>query len=454
MIDWILSKPRAERIKLLSEIPPADALAILNNWKIWRRPDQTPPEGDWLVWLVMGGRGAGKTRTGAEWVREQVQLGYRRIALVAETAADARDVMVEGESGILSISHPGDRDIHGRLMGVPLYEPSKRSLTWANGARAWTYNAREPGQLRGPQHDAAWADEIAKYRYEDAWDQLMLGLRLGKNPRALATTTPRNRKFIREIISDEGTVLTGASTYANRANLAPKFVDRIIRRFEGTRLGRQELYGELLTDVVGALWSLDQIDQLRDEPMAPEAYRRIVVAVDPPGSSEEGSDEAGIVVAGIDVAERLCVLEDLSDRMTPDEWGRAAVLAYDRWMADKIVGERNNGGDMVAATVRNAADALFREGKRRSKHLAYRDVWASKGKAIRAEPISALYEQNRARHHGSFPALEDQMAAFTIDFDRRVAGYSPDRLDAMVWAATDLMLGSGVPLVGAADIPR
>lgn len=400
----------------------------------------------------MGGRGAGKTRTGAEWVREQVKAGYKRIALVAETAADARDVMVEGESGILAISDPSDRDIFGNLIGRPIYEPSKRSLTWANGARAWTYNAREPNQLRGPQHDAAWADEIAKWRYPDAWDQLMFGLRLGKDPRALATTTPRNRLFIRQIIDDESTVTTGASTYANRDNLAEKFVNRIITRYEGTRLGRQELHGELLKDVAGALWNLDQFDKIRVEPVEPEAYRRIVVGVDPAGSTEEGSDETGIVVAGIDAHDRLTCLEDISARMSPDEWGRAAVMAYDRWMADKIIGERNNGGDMVESVVRGAAKDLKNKGLRGSAVIAYRSVWASKGKGIRAEPISALYEQGRARHAGIFNELEDQMSQMTIDFDRNKSGYSPDRLDAYVWAATELMLGAGVPLVGASDV--
>jgi phage terminase large subunit-like protein len=444
-------KPK-ERARLLADLDDKTIEAILKAWDLWRRDDQAPPDGDWLVWLVMGGRGAGKTRTGAEWVREQVRLGYRRIALVAETAADARDVMVEGESGIIECSYVGDRDVYGRIMGVPHYEPSKRSLTWGNGARAWTYNSREPGQLRGPQHDAAWADEIAKWRYPDAWDQLLFGLRLGKNPRALATTTPRNRAFIRDLVGDPGTVVTGASTYANRANLARKFVDRIIRRFEGTRLGRQELHGELLSDVPGALWTLDQIDALRCDVLPPEGYRRIVVAVDPAGSTNEGSDETGIVVAALDADERLVVLEDLSARLSPDEWGQAAVLAYDRWQADKIIGERNNGGDMVGNTVRGAATALFAAGKRRTKVIAYGDVWASKGKAIRAEPISAIYAQRRAAHAGVFKELEDQMAAFTIDFDRKVAGYSPDRLDAMVWAATELMLGAGIPLVGAGEI--
>ncbi len=453
LLSYLKGMPPKKLARKIGQLDAKTADSLLHVWELRRREDQVPPPGDWLVWLVMGGRGSGKTRLGAEWTRDQVKNGFRRIALVAETAADARDVMVEGDSGILNVCHAGDRDNKGRHIGVPKYEPSKRRLTWANGAIATLYNAREPNVLRGPQHDAAWADEVAKWRYGDAWDQLMFGLRLGDDPRCCATTTPRPRKLITNIQGEDGTVVTGTSTYANRANLASKFVDRLIKRYEGTRLGRQELHGELLTDVQGALWSLDQLDLLRVED-APD-LRRIVVAVDPAISTEEGSDETGIIVAALGEDGHFYVLADLSsDGMSPAEWGKKVVRAYHRYGADRIVAERNQGGDMVHAVIQQAAKDLKTAGAIPTDVIAFRSVWATRGKALRAEPISALYEQGRAHHVGAFHTLEDQMAQFTIDFDRKVQGYSPDRLDALVWAGTELMLGGSAPTVDVADVQQ
>jgi phage terminase large subunit-like protein len=378
------------------------------SWRDIARPVQLAPDGDWTVWLYVGGRGAGKTRAGAEWVHEQVQAGARRIALVGPTAGDVRDVMVEGESGILNC---------GQVR--PTYEPSKRRLTWPNGAIATTYSADEPDRLRGPQHDAAWADEIAAWRYPAAWDMMMLGLRLGTDPRVVATTTPKPVKLVRDLL--QTATVTRSTTYDNLDNLAPTFREQILARYEGTRLGRQELMAELLEDVPGALWTRDLIERSRGD--APEHLPRIVVAIDPAVTSGEQSDATGIIVVGADQNVGW-VLEDLSGRFPPDQWARLAVDAYRRWDADRIVAEANNGGDLVASVL-HAVD----------RNVPVRLVRASRGKRARAEPVSALYEQGRIIHAGTFPELEDELCVWTPD-----TAESPDRLDAMVWGLTDLML--------------
>ncbi len=421
------------RADLLAELSEAEAEALAHDWRFWARPKQlapptSGPDGDWTTWLVLAGRGFGKTRCGAEWVRACVcgpsplaRGVARRVALVAETAADARDVLVEGESGLLGIHPPAFR---------PVYEPSKRRLTWPNGAVATLYNAVEPDQLRGPQHDAAWADELAKWRYgQETWDNLQFGLRLGKRPRQAVTTTPKPVKVLREIMADPSTVVTRGATYENIANLAPAFLKRIVAKYEGTRLGRQELNAELLEDTPGALWTRPRIDELRVA--KPPALARIVVAIDPAVSSSAASDETGIVVAGLGCDGHGYVLEDASLRGSPDRWGRAAVGAYWRWSADRIVGEVNNGGEMVEHVIRTV-----------DPNAAYKAVRASRGKVARAEPVAALDEQGRVHHAGSFPQLEDQMCAFTADFNRSGAGFSPDRVDARVWALSELMLGN------------
>jgi phage terminase large subunit-like protein len=420
---WLASLPEALRNDLIAALSPAEARALLYDWSFWARPAQLAPEGNWRIWLLLAGRGFGKTRTGAELMRARVMAqAARRLALVAPTAGDARDVMVEGESGILAISPPWER---------PRYEPSKRRLTWPNGAIATLFSADEPERLRGPQHDAAWCDELASWRYPGAWDMLMFGLRLGTDPRVVVTTTPRQTKLIRQLIADPTIVVTRGSTYENRANLAPAFLGQIVRKYEGTRLGRQELEAELLEDVPGALWSRGLIEAARAR-TAP-ALIRVVVAIDPATSSTDEADETGIIVAGKDGVGRGWVLADVSGRYQPTEWAKTAICAYRAHSADRIVAEVNNGGDMVAATVRMI-----------EPNAPFAAVRASRGKVTRAEPVAALYEQGRVHHLGVFPRLEDQMCAFTADaygeFNRRSVGYSPDRVDALVWALTDLLV--------------
>ena len=409
--DW-WKMPKADRKATLEELP-GDQLERYNWWIIEEARDkQLPPLGDWSTCMWLTGRGWGKTRTGAEEVRRRVvDEGMKRIALVAPTAADARDVMVEGESGILSVCHRAKVDVQ--------YEPSKRRITWPDsGAIATTYSADEPERLRGPQHDFAWCDELAAWRYPEAWDMLMFGLRLGMNPQCIVTTTPKPKKLIRDLLKDENCVVIRGSTYENRDNLADAFFRQIVKVYEGTTLGRQELHGEILTDIPGALWKRHLIARAEDPEM-----QRIVVAIDPAVTNTEDSDETGIIVAGKGY-DQFYVLEDLSGRYTPEGWARQAVTAYHRWEADRIVGEVNNGGDMIESVLRQVDRAV-----------SYKSVRATRGKAVRAEPIAALYEQGRGYHCGAFDALEDQMCSWTADAD-----WSPDRMDALVWAATELML--------------
>lgn len=421
---------REERRAYLEGLTAERKKALLYTWEAQARPGQRPPAGDWRCWLLLSGRGYGKTRAGAEWVREQVEShGKKRIALVAATAADARDVMVEGESGILAISRPDF---------VPRYEPSKRRLTWPNGAMATTYSADEPRALRGPQHDAAWCDELAAWRYPESWDMLLFGLRLGQNPRVVVTTTPRPTVLVKSLMAKKTTVLTRGSTYDNRANLAPEFFDDIVAAYEGTDLGRQEIYGEVIEDLAGALWKRRNIDDNRwgldPETGAPRRLpdlARIVVAVDPSVTSEEGSDETGIIVAGIDgppSKAHAYVLDDLSGRMPAEDWAREACAAYALWDADCIVAEANQGGDLVRTMIKMA-----------DPNAHYRKVTATRGKYVRAEPAAALYQQNRVHHVGVFAKLEDQQCNFTVDMDRKTMG-SPDRADALVWALYELVV--------------
>jgi phage terminase large subunit-like protein len=345
---------------------------------------------------LLAGRGFGKTRTGAEYVRAMVGMRrVRRVALVAPTAADARAVMVEGESGLLSIGPPDDR---------PDYEPSKHLLTWPNGAIATTFSADEPDRLRGPQHDLAWCDELAAWRYPQAWDMLMFGLRLGTDPRVVVTTTPRPTKLIKALIADPKVVVTRGSTAENRKNLAPAFLDQIVRRYEGTRLGRQELEAEILEDVPGALWSHAIIDATRVA-IAPQ-LTRIVVAIDPAAGSGEHSDETGIVVAGKNADGHGYVLADLSGRYTPTEWARAAIAAYRAHSADRIVAEINNGGEMVVEILRQS-----------DPNLPVRAVPATRGKFLRAESVATAYERGIVHHIGYFEKLEDLLCTLTPDFD-------------------------------------
>lgn len=419
--------PDDEREKALKELSPSALAALKYNWEFWARPNQRQPEGDWTTWLILAGRGFGKTRTGAETIRDwacgdtPLSPGRcSRIALVAETAPDARDVMVEGPAGILAC-HPKDMR--------PEYFPSKRSVVWKNGAQAILFNAVEPDQLRGPQFDAAWCDELAKWRYAEAtWDQLQFGLRLGDHPRQIVTTTPRPIPVIRRLINDQDTHVTRGRTYDNASNLAAPFLKQVEERYGGTRLGRQELEGEVLDDMPGALWNREMIDNCR-KPEAPE-MERIVIAVDPAVTAGEDSDETGIVAVGIardkDGYMRGYVLADRSMKGSPEEWARTAVNLYREFDADRLVAERNQGGDMVMSVIRAV------DGK-----IPVTLVHASRGKVVRAEPISALYEQARVHHVGRFDKLEDQMCLFSRNLERS-PGNSPDRVDALVWGLTEL----------------
>jgi phage terminase large subunit-like protein len=352
--------------------------ALKYRWEIQARPKQLPPPGNWTLWVTMAGRGSGKTRTGAEYIRSLAKKGkHGRIAIIGPTAADVRDVMIEGDSGILACSPPDF---------MPLYEPSKRQLTWPNGVIGKLYSGEEPDRLRGPQHSAGWCDEIAAWDYPEAFTQFKLGFRLGNDLRCVITTTPKPCPIIRELVKQAAAgsrvVIVRGSTYENRANLAPEFFEDIIRQYEGTRIGRQELDGELLEDTPGALWNTVMLDRTRVKE-APE-MSRIVVSIDPSVTSGEDSDECGITVCGKGIDGDGYVLDDLSGVMTPNEWARISIAAYHNWNADCIVAETNNGGDLVGNTIM-AIDPS----------VPFRKVTASRGKHLRAEPISALWEQNR-----------------------------------------------------------
>jgi phage terminase large subunit-like protein len=399
-------------------------------FEFWALPHQLPPEGVWKTWVIMGGRGAGKTRAGAEWVRAQVEGARpmdagpaRRVALVGETVDQVREVMVFGESGILACTPPDRR---------PVWQAGRRCLVWPNGAEAMVYSAHEPESLRGPQFDAAWVDELAKWKKaEETWDMLQFALRLGENPRQVVTTTPRNVGVLKAILKNPSTVITHAPTEANKAYLAASFLEEVRARYGGTRLGRQELMGELLEDSEGALWTTSILEGART--VEPEAFSRIVVGVDPSVSGREGADECGIVVVGA-VTEghpkdwRAHVLEDATiSGGSPQAWAKAVVDAYHRHGAARVVAEVNQGGALVEDILR-AVDPF----------VPVRKVSASSNKVARAEPVAALYEQGRISHGKGLDMLEDQMCRVTR------AGYlgrgSPDRVDALVWALTDVMI--------------
>lgn len=418
--DFLRSLPPKAAKAWLDSLTDDELVQLRHDWPFWARPQQLQPDGNWLTWLILAGRGFGKTRTGAETVRAWIDSGnYGRIALVAETAADARDVMVEGESGILAVSPPWHK---------PHYEPSKRRLTWPNGAIATLYNATEPDQLRGPQHDAAWCDELAKWAYaQETWDQLQFGLRLGQRPRQVVTTTPRPIPVVRQLIASKTTITTKGRTLDNAGNLAPSFLSTVVARYEGTRLGRQELDAEILDDAPGALWTRAMIDAAKVDSV-PDLVR-IVVAVDPSGTKggEEGGDSVGIVVAGKGYDGRGYVLADRTCNLSPAGWGRRAVEAYHEFAADRLIAERNFGGAMVEHVIRTV-----------DTEVSYSEVVASRGKAARAEPVAALYEQGRISHAAPFKDLEDQLCLFTPD--GFLGDGSPDRADALVWALSELML--------------
>ncbi|WP_417464577.1 DNA-packaging protein [Kordiimonas sp.] len=412
-----------ERKGFIESLSELEAATLLYDWRFWARENQLEPTTSWRHWLILAGRGFGKTRTGAEWVRLHAEAGtMRRIALIAPTIHDARTVMVEGESGLLAIAPPWAR---------PTFEPSKKKLTWPNGAQAFLYSAEEPERLRGPQHDGAWCDELCAWRHAmPTWDMLQFGLRLGLGPRTVVTTTPKPHALLKSLMAFEGAHITRGSTYDNLDNLAPTFASEVIRRYDGTRLGRQELMAEILEDVPGALWSRTVLDDGRR--VEAPAMARIVVGIDPPVSVGENADECGIIAAGLaapDSAQKghSFVLEDASMQgLSPLEWAQRAVKLYHRLEADEIIVEVNQGGALVTNLIAQVDSTV-----------PIRAVHASRGKRTRAEPIAALYERGLVHHVGSFPTLEDQLASYTGE-----GGKSPDRMDALVWALTHLMLGT------------
>jgi phage terminase large subunit-like protein len=416
----------------LSGLRPRQLEGLARDWTIWSRADQQPPVeaqggGDWTVWLVLGGRGAGKTRTGAEWVRGLAMGDAKagvppvgRIALVGETFADVRDVMVDGVSGLLAVHPRWER---------PVWEVGRRRLVWPNGAVAQAFSAEEPESLRGPQFDAAWCDELAKWpRAELAWDNLQFALRLGRRPREIVTTTPRPTPLLKRLAADPRTAVTRAATAANRYNLAPAFLDQVVGRYQGTRLGRQELDGEFVDERPDAFWSREKLDACRIAPVEPADLTRIVVAVDPPSGSGAAS-RCGIVAAGRMEDGSFAVIADATvSGARPEAWADAVAQLYRSLDADAVVVEVNQGGDM-AESVLKTADAA----------LPVLKVRASRGKHVRAEPISALYARGLVRHAGNFAALEDEMCLFGAD--GLADGRSPDRMDALVWALTALSDG-------------
>lgn len=416
-----LSLPLEERLKRLRSLSDDDAEAIQHCWRFNARPSQLVPPGDWEKWVILAGRGFGKTRTGAETVRQWISEGFNYVNLIGATADDARDVMVEGESGLLAICPKDER---------PIYKAHLSRLDWPNGAKSLIFTADSPERLRGKQHEKLWGDEVAAWRRPEAWDQAVFGLRLGRNPQAVITTTPKPSPLIRELMLDPKTHLTRGSTFDNRSNLAPAFVNSLLKKYEGTRLGRQELMAEVLTDVQGALWNMDSFHRVASAPR----LSRIGIAVDPSGAKSTKditSDEIGIVVGGVGTDDsRGYLIADLSIRAGPTIWARAVVNAYRRYGADIVVVESNYGGPMVEAILRSIDPSI---------NVVNRT--ASRGKHIRAEPVAALYERGEVSHVGpasEWEQLEDQYSQFTI------AGWmgsgSPDRADAAVWLLNELMI--------------
>lgn len=404
-------------IHLHAEKARRHKIAAQYNWQNLARANQLPPLGNWRIWLILAGRGFGKTRTGAETLRKWIQDGIsQKIALVGETESAVRRVMVEGSSGLLAVYPPSER---------PLYEPSKQQIRWINGTIATCFSAQAYEQLRGPQFDTAWVDELAKFQdAEKVWDQLMFTLRLGKNPRVIVTTTPRSTEFIKKLSQDPDSVVTKGSTFDNAKNLARPFLDYMHQHYEKSTLGRQELYADFIEDNQGALWNSQLLDQARSA-FQDTALQRIVIAIDPAVSCGENSDETGMIAAGITAQGIGVVLEDLSIKAPASIWIKKAINAYQRLKADRIIAEVNMGGDLVEQLLRSYDTSI-----------SYKAVRATRSKVVRAEPIAALYERGKVWHAQHFPDLENQLCTYIPSISRK----SPDRLDALVWALSDLML--------------
>lgn len=431
---------------VLTELGPKYVEELQHDWKFWARNEQLAPTHDeWDIWFINAGRGFGKTRAGVEWVREQVKKGVKRIAAVAATNSDIERVMIKGESGFLNVCWKGDRTYAGKHIGLPEYSPTKRTLTWANGAQVQFFSAEEPERLRGPQFEAAWCDELAAWnKDEDTWDMLQFCMRLGKHPRIVVTTTPKPTKLVRNILKKskdtlniDGVVIpatvvvTTGSTFDNSANLADTYLKAVRDQYEGTRLGRQELYAEVLEEAEGALWNTDTLDNASVKYEDLPTLIRIVVSLDPAVTANKESDMTGIVVAGIDVNGVAYVLGDYTDKLSPQGWASKAIDLYHKYQADRIVAEVNQGGDMVRHTIHVEDETM-----------PVKMVRASRGKYARAEPVAALYERGMVKHVINNPdganlnELETQMRTW----EPLGSIGSPDRLDACVWAITELCL--------------
>ena len=427
-LDWLADQPADLRQRLVDALNDEERAEFAYHWSYFGRPEQLPPKGDWRIWLIMAGRGFGKSRAGAEWVRMIAETySEARIALVATSIAEARAVMVEGESGIVASTPPERR---------PTFEPSLKRLRWPNGAQAQLFSASDPEALRGPQHSHAWCDEIGKWplsaeRAARCWDNLMMGLRLGNDPRIVVTTTPRAVTLVKRLVEQESaqnTVISRGSTFDNASNLPLRFLNAIDSEYSGSQLARQEIAGELLSGIEGALWTRSLLEKVRETSPVPQAAR-IVVAVDPPASAS--GDECGIVVAALGEDGIARVKADCSvAAASPEKWASAVANAAHEWSADRVIAEANQGGAMVESVLR-AADTT----------LPVKLVHASRGKVARAEPIAALYSAGRVRHCGLFPQLEDQLCGLMIGGEYAGPGRSPDRADALVWALSELMLG-------------
>jgi phage terminase large subunit-like protein len=415
---------------LLLQLGPAKAEELMYTWAFWARPQQIAPDGNWNTWFINAGRGFGKTRAGVEWVRSKVKQGHKRIAAIAATNSDIERVMVNGESGFLARCWKGDKTNKGVPLGQPQWSPTKRLLTWENGAYVQFFSAEEPERLRGPQFEVAWCDELAAWnRDRDTWDMLQFCLRLGKHPQVCVTTTPKPTKLVRDILKNPKTTVTYGSTFDNSANLASTYLEAVKSQYEGTRLGRQELYAEILDEASGALWNRGLLSTCEievDDPLEfSQTLARVVVSVDPAVSANSESDMTGIIVAGQDVNGICYILKDATDRFTPEGWAARAIELYHEYGADRIVAERNQGGEMVRYTFKTVDETI-----------PIKLVHASRGKFARAEPVSALYERGRVKHVKGLDALEDQM----VQWEPLGSIGSPDRLDAMVWAVTELAL--------------
>lgn len=440
LAEKLRSIPKEQLIEAISALTPKQQKEIRYDWSIWARDDQIPPQSDWNTFLALAGRGWGKTKAAAEWVREQVKRGHKRIAYVCAVNADIEKVFVKGESGILNCCWEGDKTHSGIRIGNPIWSPTKRTITWYQDgdpnkkeiAQVQAFSAEEPDRLRGPQFSCAACDELCAWnRDEETWDMLAFTLRLGKHPQVFIATTPKPTKLIRKIMKDEKTLVVRGSTFDNTANLSDVFLEQIKRQYEGTRLGKQELYAELLLESEGALWTSDMIDRCQISIDEVPDLVRVVVAVDPATTSNVESDSTGIIVAGIDINGIGYVLGDYTMKDLPEKWVAKAVSLYEEFGASRIVYEKNQGGDMIPT--------LFRVV---DENIPLRGVHASVAKIARAEPVSALYERDKVKHvrnpknGASLTELETQMTTFE-PFSKHK---SPDRYDALVWALTDLML--------------